>query len=116
MIGFTALDFRCIILFDGDADLPWHRSIVRYNDVIHMRKLIELGGLRVTSSFDELADAVRAYLADPSLDAAGRELSRSRECGPIDGHACDRIADTVAALVASTKSGQVEQQKSIAND
>lgn len=86
-------------LFDGDADLPWHRSIRRYNDVIHMRKLIELGGLRVASSYDQLANHIKSYLADPSLDSEGRAHTRLRECGKVDGHACERIADVLAGLV-----------------
>ncbi len=90
-------------LFDGDADIPWHRSIKRYNDVIHMRKLIELGGLRVATSFDELGEHIRSYLADPSLDSNGRARTRLRECGKIDGRACSRIADVLADLVGKTE-------------
>ena len=88
-----------LTLFDGEAEVPWHRSIVRYNDVIHMRKLIELGGLRVTSSYDELAETIKNYLADPTLDSEGRQRSRARECGEIDGQACTRIAKVLATLV-----------------
>jgi hypothetical protein len=85
-------------LFDGEDDVPWHRSIRRYNDVIHMRKLIELGGLQVASSFDEFGALIKRYLSDPSLDSEGRAHTRARECGQVDGRACERIADVLAGL------------------
>jgi hypothetical protein len=103
-----------LTLFDGDAELPWHRSIVRYNDVIHMRKLIELGGLRVASSYKELTLAIKSYLSDPSLDAAGRSLTIERECGVVDGHACDRIADVLARLAGKGEI-DVEPEESVVN-
>jgi hypothetical protein len=90
-----------LTLFDGNEELPWHRSITRYNDVIHMKKLIELGGVGVVSSFAELAKRINLYLEDPTLDAAGRERTRQRECGQVDGKACERIAETLARLVDS---------------
>jgi len=92
-------------LFDGDDDIPWHRSVRRYNDVIHMRKLIELGGLRVAASYDELAEHIRSYLAEPTLDSDGRANTRLRECGEVDGRACSRIADVLADLVEKTTVG-----------
>jgi hypothetical protein len=88
-----------LTLFDGSETLPWHRSIRRYREVIHMRKLIELGGLQVAGSYDELKAQIAQYLADPSLDAAGRALTRAHECGTIDGRACSRIAGVLTRLV-----------------
>jgi len=88
-----------LTLFDGGKELPWHRSIRRYREVIHMRKLIELGGLRVAGSYDELRRLVADYLADPRRDAHGRARTRELECGTVDGHACERIADVLANLV-----------------
>jgi hypothetical protein len=101
-------------LFDGNAEIPWHRSIKRYNDVIHMRKLIELGGLRVASSYDDLLIQIRAYLADPSQDAEGRENTRRQECGDVDGHACERIAEALAGLVG--KSFESASEETVAPD
>jgi len=95
-----------LTLFDGTATVAWHRSIRRYRDVIHMRKLIELGGLRVSGSFDELAADIRRYLEDPSLDAGGRETTRRAECGEVDGGACRRIADVLATLSAAAQPSQ----------
>lgn len=97
-----------LTLFDGSETLPWHRSIRRYREVIHMRKLIELGGLRVAGSFDELRRLVKDYLADPSRDAEGRARTRKQECGVVDGHACERIADVLAALVRAQRTAASE--------
>ncbi|MGA7304213.1 MAG: hypothetical protein WBW88_05040 [Rhodothermales bacterium] len=88
-----------LTLFDGNEELPWHRSIRRYREVIHMRKLIDLGGLRVAGSYDELTHQIAEYLANPDLDAAGRARTRELECGSVDGHACERIANVLADLL-----------------
>lgn len=96
-------------LFDGADTLPWHRSIRRYREVIHMRKLIELGGLRVAGSFDELKAQIGAYIADPDLDSDGRAHTRKQQCGVVDGQACRRIADVLADLVAADRTTEVTE-------
>jgi len=98
-----------LTLFDGSASLPWHRSIRRYREVIHMRKLIELNGLRVSGSYEQLKDQIIAYLADPSLDAAGRARTRKMECGAVDGRACKRIADALADLIEVVRTTRVTE-------
>ena len=86
-------------LFDANRSLPWHRSIRRYFDIIHYKKLIEMGGLKATRTFDEFQEAISAYLQDPTLDAEGRERSRLQECGTSDGKASERIADVLSNIV-----------------
>ena len=66
-------------LFDAERDLPWHRSIRRYFDVIHYNKLIALGGVRATRSFDELEAAISTYLDQPHQDAEARAHTRAQE-------------------------------------
>jgi hypothetical protein len=85
-------------LFDVGEKLPWQTSIRRYLDVPYMRKLIDMGGLRVSRSFDDVVEQVGRYLKDPMLDATRRAETRLRECGPIDGRASERVATVLAKL------------------
>jgi hypothetical protein len=84
--------------FDADEELPWWQSTRRNLEYTHFRKLTELGGVRVVRSFEELTAAIHAYLADPTLDAAGRAATRRAECGPCDGRASERIAAALAQI------------------
>lgn len=97
---------RPVILTPFDADdksIPWHASGRRVTEYIHLRKLIETGGLDVAASFAELETAIKAYLADPGRLAEKRIFARQRECGPSDGQAGKRIAAAVAKMAMEAK-------------
>ncbi len=98
-----------LTVFDGTQTLPWHRSIRRYRDVIHMNKLIALGGVHPTGSFEELEQAIAAYLANPDLDAEARAHTRTQECGPCDGQASERIADALVRIVQAAQASASSQ-------
>ena len=49
--------------------------------------------VRVVRSMDDLLATITTYLQDPSLDREGRAAMVREICGPLDGHASDRIAD-----------------------
>jgi hypothetical protein len=89
-------------LFDADKTLPWHRSIRRYFDLIHYKKLIELGGVRATRNFDEFQTAISAYLENPTLDAEFRAETRVQQCGLCDGQASVRIAAALTQIVSQS--------------
>ncbi len=78
--------------FDADYEVPWWKSVRRGPEYPHMVKLIALGGVRVTQSYQDLQAAIEAYLADPGLDAQGRALTKAQECGSCDGLASQRAA------------------------
>jgi hypothetical protein len=88
-----------ITAFDGDADLPWYQTANRVLEYHHIRKLIDLGGCFVAESYDDLAAGIDRYLADPSVDAEGRKMSRHMECGPCDGHTADRVAAALESFL-----------------
>jgi len=70
----------------------------------HYRPVVELGAARCVRSADELADAVNAYLLDPSLDRdARRRFVELEVAGPL-GHACDRIVAVLARIAADRTS------------
>jgi len=101
----AAVEDRPIVLiaFDGAGEEPYDRSVVRYYDREHMRQIVESGGAKLARSMDGLLDAIRSYLDDPSLDAAGRARIREDQCYRLDGQAGRRGAE---ALLRSLESRQ----------
>ena len=61
----------------------------------HYRKLVETAGLRLVQSSHDLADAVRSYLVDPTIDGPGRSRLREELCFQLDGQAGMRAASVV---------------------
>jgi len=61
----------------------------------HYRKLVETAGLRLVQSSNDLADAVRSYLVDPTIDGPGRSRLREELCFQLDGQAGMRAASVV---------------------
>jgi hypothetical protein len=94
------------VAFDGWEDLPYEESSRQAVDYIHMAKLLALGGVRIARSFSGLEADINAYLRDPSLDRDGRMLSVARECGPRDGKATERVANTLLQLAGRTQRPQ----------
>ena len=83
-------------LFDAGHNLPWWQGSGRSLGYIHIDKLVQRGGVRVARSFAEMAQAIQAYLQDPSLDRDGRAKTRNDETGSSDGRASERVADALA--------------------
>lgn len=81
--------------FDGYRTLPYHDSVRRYLDYSHYRKMLDIGGVKVASSPDELLAQVNAYLRDPTLDREGRARIVERECRAIDGKTGERVGQYV---------------------
>jgi hypothetical protein len=84
--------------FDGWHSLPYHWSARQTLDFTHMAKLLALGGIRVARSFSDLESQINVYLDDPHRDEKGRSVSVEQECGPRDGRASERVADTLLQL------------------
>jgi hypothetical protein len=68
--------------FDGNRTLPYKQSVRRYLDYSHYRKMLDIGGVRVASSPDELLGHVNAYLADPPKIARAGPASSSASAAP----------------------------------
>lgn len=85
--------------FDVGVPRPWWDSVKRCGDFVHQSKMLRLGGVRVVGSFAELGEAIRKYLADPCIDADGRERVRQRELGPCDGGATDRAVEAIESIL-----------------
>jgi hypothetical protein len=85
--------------FDGHRDLPLEKSVRRYHEYTHFKKLLSLGGVRVAHSLDQIVDHLNAYLADPTLDREGRARIVERQCRSIDGKAGERMAEHILAAL-----------------
>ena len=83
------------INFDGPDDSPYVKSARRYYSFTHYVNITSRGAVRVAKSPDELVRDVAAYLADPSLDAAGRRQVVLDQCQFTDGRSAERVVRLV---------------------
>ena len=84
----VGIDFR------AEPDCPRDILYEEY-DADHYRPLVEMGGLRIAHGWGELEALLAGALREPGADAAQRRAMVERECGAVDGHAADRVADAV---------------------
>jgi hypothetical protein len=85
--------------FDGYHKRPYHRSIRRFADFEHFKDVLSLGAIKQVFDFPALKSALRAYLADDTLDAPAREMFRRETCYMLDGKASSRILDLIVKSV-----------------
>lgn len=104
------------IAFDGWQDLPYEKSARSGLDDIHMAKLLALGGIRIARSFEELKGHINTYLGDPSLDESRRILSALKECGPLDGQAAERVAETLLTLAYKVNYHREEKKRAFTSN
>ena len=83
------------ICFDGPEESPYVTAARRYYSFTHYVNITSRHAVRVATSPAALVDAVAAYLADPSLDAAGRRQVVLDQCQFTDGRSAERVAGLV---------------------
>ena len=72
----------------------------------HFRPIAESGGLWLARTMDEVVDAVKSYLADPTQHQESRRWIAEHVAGPSDGHSGRRMGKTIRSLVhALTRRG-----------
>lgn len=93
----TAFDKPVVnVAFDGYAGmLPYGTSIAHWYDTEHYAPIVESGVPTLAKSEQQLVDAVREALEHPERKADLRAKFREHFCGPIDGRAAERIAETL---------------------
>jgi CDP-glycerol glycerophosphotransferase (TagB/SpsB family) len=79
------------ISFDGADESPYVRSARRYYSFTHYVNITSRGAVRVAQSPDEMVAMVARYLADPSLDRAGRRQVVLDQCQFTDGLSAERV-------------------------
>ena len=97
-LGLDAAVFdkpQIMVDFDGYEKKVYTKSVARYHDEDHMKKLIATGGVRVVRDEGALIASINAYLDDPGLDHAGRERIVNEQLFRIDGKAGERVAKAI---------------------
>jgi CDP-glycerol glycerophosphotransferase (TagB/SpsB family) len=83
------------ICFDGPEPAPYVQSAVRYYSFTHYVNITNRGAVRVARSPAEMVDMVARYLADPSLDSAGRRQVVLDQCQFVDGRSAERVIQCI---------------------
>lgn len=89
------------IYFDLPAGIAPGLSVRRFYQRSDYKPLLKTGGLRLAHNPEEGIALINRYLAEPSLDAAGRKIIRDTDCGPLDGSAGERIARHLYRLMGT---------------
>jgi hypothetical protein len=87
------------VRFDA-APKPYLGSVRRQYDTDHYAFVVRSGAVRVVDSPRMLIDAVKRYLADPSLDRANRERLVRDLCYRVDGRSGARVAERIVEIGA----------------
>jgi CDP-glycerol glycerophosphotransferase (TagB/SpsB family) len=104
------------INFDGPDESAYVKSARRYYSFTHYVNITRRGAVRVATSPGELVRDVAAYLADPSLDAAGRKQVVIDQCQFTDGRSAERVVRLVLDELgaAAAKAACPEQRRGAA--
>jgi hypothetical protein len=83
------------ICFDGPGETPFVKSAKRYYSFTHYVNITKRGAVRVAESTTEMVAMVGRYLADPALDAEGRQQVVLDQCQFTDGRSAERVIQCV---------------------
>jgi hypothetical protein len=90
--------------FDVFATPPPVESVVRIYDFTHYANIVSTGGVRIARSAEDMIRAVNDYLADPSLDRAGRARIVDEQCYRVDGQSGARVGRLLLGLMGIASS------------
>lgn len=95
------------LAFDGDLKPLPEDSF--YNEYLfeHYRPLVDAKGTWMVHSFQELDEAIRGYLADPSRHDEGRARIKKEHIEPFDGQASRRLVDYLVESAEKARAGQL---------
>lgn len=85
--------------FDGHSRLPYWNSARRLVDYTHLKKLVNMRGVRSVSSYIEMKQTIQDFLANPDKDLDDRRKTVQAQCYKDDGHATDRVIDSIIATL-----------------
>lgn len=83
------------ICFDAPGETPYVESARRYYSFTHYVNVTSRQAVRIAQSPDEMVSLVARYLADRSLDAAGRRQVVLDQCQFTDGRSAERVIQCV---------------------
>lgn len=80
-----------LIGFDGYVARPYYQSVRHGLDVTHYRIVQAAGGVWRANTEEELIEATKGYLVNPTLHTEGRKRIVQELVGTVDGGAGERI-------------------------
>jgi len=93
------------VAFDGEQPEPFARSARRYFRFTHFANVLRHEPGSVAETPEQLVAQIGRYLADPSLEAAGRRKVVLEQCQFLDGRAAERVAQFVVDELADVCGG-----------
>ena len=88
--------------FTTEPDCPRDLLFAEYGTE-HYAPLVASGGLRLARNWSELLDLMETAILDPSRDRERRARMVAVECGPVDGRAGQRVAQTLIQLARESR-------------
>ena len=89
--------------FDGDAKLRYWQSARRLIDYTHLKKLVDMGGVEVVRSYDNLKNSIQKYLDNPNYNLEKRKQTLMRQCFSNDGRSTERVVEAVKNILQLTR-------------
>ena len=87
--------------YDPGPERKRHAMIKDVNHLwSHFKPITESGGMWVVQNNDEMVEAVKGYLKNPSLHKEKRRWIAEYVCGYIDGRCGERMADAIGHFVS----------------
>ncbi|MBP9748878.1 hypothetical protein KBD18_01605, partial [Patescibacteria group bacterium] len=91
-----------LIGYDGKQQIPSRDSVARFYQRDHYQRIVVSGGATLVVSAEAFRETIRAYLKNPSQDAAGRARIVSEQCWRVDGQAGHRVAATLISHLSKS--------------
>ncbi len=96
------------IYYDLLQQIPAGLSLRRFYKRTDIKQMLAYGVSQLAHDSQNCIKLINHYLDSPLLDAAGRELAREGDCGPVDGQAGRRIADSILEMRNRNSSARLE--------
>jgi CDP-glycerol glycerophosphotransferase (TagB/SpsB family) len=92
--------------YDPSPERKRHAMIKDVNHVwSHFKPLTESGAMWTVQNNDEMVEAVRGYLKDPTLHREKRRWMAEYVCGHLDGRCGERLARAILDFVGKREAG-----------
>jgi hypothetical protein len=75
------------------------KSPTVFYKMIHYKKALNAGGIKLVDNENELVEWIKKYLRDPSLDSEGRKRLVEKQCQYTDGKSAERISNFVTSFM-----------------
>ena len=99
--------YRCL---DAYTDKEKMRKMIEAHDADHFRPLIEVDGLSVAETNDQLKSLVDKYLKDPKIHKEKREAATALMVPYRDGSMARRLGELLLEILDDTVSSPTDRQ------